>query len=163
MYLEPPLLAGPSVTANREGAGWEARAASQHQAKPEPAVRQVEAADVELHIGKAASADDVLAVKPDAVILAVGANNFAPAIPGIDGINVCDAWKVLAGEQEVFGRVAVEFNFVVHDRREQDELALAPILHKRGRVYLVRKGVVKQHGVCCHESRMGGQPAQDGA
>ncbi len=35
------------------------------------------------------------------------ASSFTPAIPGVDGPNVCDAWKVLAGEQEVHGRVAV--------------------------------------------------------
>ncbi len=70
-------------------------------------VRQVGTAGVELRMGREATAADVLAVKPDAVIVAVGANNFAPNIPGRDGVNVCDAWKVLAGEQEVFGTVAV--------------------------------------------------------
>ena len=28
-------------------------------------------------------------------------------IPGIDSVNVADAWKVLAGEQQVYGTVAV--------------------------------------------------------
>ena len=49
----------------------------------------------------------MLALAPDAVIVAVGAFNFAPALPGVDGPNVVDAWKVLAGEQLVSGRVAV--------------------------------------------------------
>ena len=31
----------------------------------------------------------------------------APRIPGIDSVNVADAWKVLAGEQQVYGTVAV--------------------------------------------------------
>ena len=43
----------------------------------------------------------------DAVINAVGAHSAAPRIPGIDSVNVADAWKVLAGEQQVYGTVAV--------------------------------------------------------
>ena len=42
----------------------------------------------------------------EAVINAVGAHSAAPRIPGIDGVNVADAWKVLAGEQQVYGTVA---------------------------------------------------------
>lgn len=49
----------------------------------------------------------MLALAPDAVILAVGASSFTPRSPGVDGPNVRDAWKVLAGEQEVSGRVAI--------------------------------------------------------
>ncbi len=70
-------------------------------------VHQVTSANVELRMGKAVTAEDVLKGNPDAVILAVGAASFAPAIPGKDGCNVCDAWKVLAGQQQVYGRVAV--------------------------------------------------------
>lgn len=70
-------------------------------------VHQVTSAGVQLRMGKAVTADDVLAEKPDAVIVAVGANSFAPAIPGKDGPNVCDAWQVLAGRQQVYGQVAV--------------------------------------------------------
>ena len=43
----------------------------------------------------------------EAVINAVGAHSAAPRIPGIDNVNVADAWKVLAGEQQVYGTVAV--------------------------------------------------------
>lgn len=62
---------------------------------------------VTLRLGQMASIESVLDIQPDAVIVAVGAASFTPAIPGVDGPNVCDAWKVLAGEQEVSGRVAV--------------------------------------------------------
>ena len=62
---------------------------------------------VALRLGEMATTQRVLALAPDAVIVAVGASSFTPAIPGADGPNVCDAWKVLAGEQEVCGRVAV--------------------------------------------------------
>ncbi len=70
-------------------------------------VHQVTSAGVALRMGKAVTAEDVLAEKPDAVILAVGASSFAPAIPGKENINVCDAWQVLAGAQQVYGKVAV--------------------------------------------------------
>ena len=63
--------------------------------------------NVVLRLGEMATTDNVLALAPDAVIVAVGASSFTPPIPGVDGPNVCDAWKVLAGEQEVRGRVAV--------------------------------------------------------
>lgn len=70
-------------------------------------VHQVTSAGVTLRMGKAVTAEDVLAEKPDAVILAVGASSFAPAIPGKENSNVCDAWQVLAGAQQVYGKVAV--------------------------------------------------------
>ena len=63
--------------------------------------------DVLIRLGEAATNQSVLALAPDAVIVAVGASNFTPPISGVDGTNVCDAWKVLAGEQTVSGRVAV--------------------------------------------------------
>lgn len=62
---------------------------------------------VTVRMGEMATAQSVLALAPDAVIVAVGASNFIPAIQGIDGVNVRDAWKVLAGEQTVSGRVVV--------------------------------------------------------
>lgn len=54
-------------------------------------VHEVTSAGVTLRMGKAVTAEDVLAEKPDAVILAVGASSFAPAIPGKENTNVCDA------------------------------------------------------------------------
>lgn len=62
---------------------------------------------VTLRLGEMVTTESVLAMAPDAVIVAVGASNFMPPIPGVDGPNVRDAWKVLAGEQQVSGRVAV--------------------------------------------------------
>ena len=41
------------------------------------------------------------------MIVAVGASSFTPPIPGVDGPTVRDAWKVLAGEQDVSGRVVM--------------------------------------------------------
>lgn len=62
---------------------------------------------VTLRMGELASNESVLTLDPDAVLVAVGASSFTPRIPGVDGPNVRDAWKVLAGDQEVHGRVAV--------------------------------------------------------
>ncbi|MGV8959527.1 MAG: bilirubin reductase, long form [Stenotrophomonas sp.] len=62
---------------------------------------------VSLRLGELATHERVLGLAPDAVIVAVGASSFTPRIPGVDGPNVRDAWKVLSGEQEVHGRVAV--------------------------------------------------------
>lgn len=62
---------------------------------------------VTLRMGEMATTQSVLALAPDAVIVAVGASNFIPAIQGVDGVNVRNAWKVLAGEQVVSGRVVV--------------------------------------------------------
>ncbi|CAM3938840.1 bilirubin reductase, long form [Flavobacterium antarcticum] len=70
-------------------------------------VHAVRKEDVAIHLGEPATIDRILSLKPNAVIIAVGAKSFAPSIPGIDGINVCDAWDVLSGERKVKGRVAV--------------------------------------------------------
>ncbi len=63
--------------------------------------------NVTLRLGEMATTKNVLALTPDAVIVSVGASNFIPPIPGVDGPNVRDAWKILSGEQTVSGRVAV--------------------------------------------------------
>lgn len=67
----------------------------------------VEKAGVNLRLGTAVTQEALMEMKPDAVIVAVGAASFTPPIPGRDGANVVDAWKVLSGEQQVYGRVAV--------------------------------------------------------
>ncbi|WP_296205354.1 FAD-dependent oxidoreductase [Psychrobacter sp. UBA3962] len=62
---------------------------------------------VQIHQGHEADTDSILALSPDAVIVATGANSFMPPIVGIDDSRVCDAWKVLAGEQQATGRVVI--------------------------------------------------------
>ena len=73
----------------------------------EDLVHAVHGEGVTLRLGEAATIQNVLALNPDAVIVAVGAASFMPPIQGINRPNVCDAWKVLAGEQEISGRVAI--------------------------------------------------------
>ena len=64
-------------------------------------------AGVHLCMGQTRTAEQLKDAGFEAVINAVGAHNAAPRIPGIDSVNVADAWKVLAGEQQVYGTVAV--------------------------------------------------------
>ncbi|ALF58795.1 bilirubin reductase, long form [Psychrobacter urativorans] len=73
----------------------------------EDLVQAVHREGMKLHLGKTATVSNVLACAPDVVIVAVGASSFTPPITGVDGENVRDAWKVLAGEQKVSGRVVV--------------------------------------------------------
>ena len=64
-------------------------------------------AGVHLCMGQTRTAEELKDAGFEAVINAVGAHSAAPRIPGIDSVNVADAWKVLAGEQQVYGTVAV--------------------------------------------------------
>lgn len=64
-------------------------------------------AGVHLCMGQTRTAEQLKDAGFEAVINAVGAQSAAPRIPGIDSVNVADAWKVLAGEQQVYGTVAV--------------------------------------------------------
>ena len=64
-------------------------------------------AGVHLCMGQTRTAEQLKDAGFEAVINAVCAHSAAPRIPGIDSVNVADAWKVLAGEQQVYGTVAV--------------------------------------------------------
>ena len=64
-------------------------------------------AGVHLCMGQTRTAEQLKDAGFEAGINAVGAHSAAPRIPGIDSVNVADAWKVLAGEQQVYGTVAV--------------------------------------------------------
>ena len=64
-------------------------------------------AGVHLCMGQTRTAEQLKDAGFEAVINAVGAHSAAPRISGIDSVNVADAWKVLAGEQQVYSTVAV--------------------------------------------------------
>ena len=70
-------------------------------------IRAVCKAGVQLRLAQAPTAEELKAAGFEAVINAVGAHSAAPRIPGIDHVNVADAWKILAGKQQVYGTVAV--------------------------------------------------------
>ena len=63
--------------------------------------------NVELKLGKKVTQEDILALQPDAVLVAVGASNVIPNINGYNNPIVCDSWKILNGEQQVFGNIAL--------------------------------------------------------
>ena len=62
---------------------------------------------ITLRLGEAATPEKILDLKPDHVIVAVGANSARFPINGMDRACVCDAWDVLSGKTEVYGRTAV--------------------------------------------------------
>lgn len=70
-------------------------------------VHAVERAGVQLALGREVSAAELVEAGYTDVLVAVGAHNAAPAIPGHENVNVADAWSVLSGRQQVYGRVAV--------------------------------------------------------
>ena len=63
--------------------------------------------NVELRLGKKVTQEDILTLNPDVVLVAVGASNVIPNIDGYNRKMVCDSWKILNGEQQVFGKIAV--------------------------------------------------------
>jgi NADPH-dependent 2,4-dienoyl-CoA reductase/sulfur reductase-like enzyme len=69
--------------------------------------QSVQSLGITLRMGEKVSQEAILEEKPDAVIVACGAKNMIPKIPGADKAIVCDAWKVLDGTQQVYGTVVV--------------------------------------------------------
>jgi len=67
---------------------------------------QMEALPVDVRLGKEASAEMVLGMKPEVVILATGAHAFLPEIPGVNKKNVSTAIEVLTGAKTT-GSLAV--------------------------------------------------------
>ena len=63
--------------------------------------------NVDLRLGKKATQEVILTLNPDVVLVAVGSSNFIPSIDGYNKQMVCDSWKILNGEQQVFGNIAV--------------------------------------------------------
>ena len=61
-------------------------------------VRQLDKQGVTIHYGQEMTAERLAEGKPDAVILAAGADPVTPEIPGMDGPNVVDARDLLAGK-----------------------------------------------------------------
>ena len=68
---------------------------------------QVEILHVQVHLGEMFTKDKIKAVKPDAIVLAAGAEALTPDIPGIKGENVVTALDALSE------RVSVSDNVVI--------------------------------------------------
>ena len=72
------------------------------------AVRQTEKNQgIKIKLGTEATPESVAAEKPDAVIVAVGANPLLPPIPGLDGENCVWAGDVETGDADTGKRVVV--------------------------------------------------------
>ncbi|NQT48879.1 MAG: FAD-dependent oxidoreductase, partial [Chloroflexi bacterium] len=74
---------------------------------------QVKKLGVKVELNKEATADLVLQLKPDVVILAAGASPLIPEAPGMKGANVSTAPDVLLGKKEIGQRVLVAGGGVV--------------------------------------------------
>lgn len=61
--------------------------------------------DVTLYLNHEFNKDDAKKYKD--IVIAIGAHNLVPNIPGIDGINVVSSWDVLANKEIVFNNVVV--------------------------------------------------------
>jgi len=68
---------------------------------------RAEKAGVEIILGKTVDPEWIGKQKPDVLVLATGAENLVPAIPGIAGANVVSAEDVLAGRKPVGENVAI--------------------------------------------------------
>lgn len=62
---------------------------------------------VKIQLNYKATPDKIMAEKFDAVVIATGASDIKPDIPGVEGENVVRAWDVLAGNAQVGDNVVV--------------------------------------------------------
>ncbi len=58
-------------------------------------------AGVDIRLGQSADVDLIIKERAQVVIIATGARNIRPSIPGINSPHVIDAWQVLMGKDEV--------------------------------------------------------------
>jgi len=70
-------------------------------------ILEMKKAGVKTQLGKKVTPEDVAAIHPEAVFLAVGAKPIIPPIPGIDGKNVVLARDVVAGTVKPQGKCVV--------------------------------------------------------
>jgi N,N-dimethylglycine/sarcosine dehydrogenase len=82
--------------------GWEAYASA-----VDWLARQLDRQKVEMRLGVEATATSVLAERPDAVVVATGADPRRPRLPGVDRSHVVCAADVLAGIAPVVGRCVI--------------------------------------------------------
>jgi NADPH-dependent 2,4-dienoyl-CoA reductase/sulfur reductase-like enzyme len=91
--------------------------------------RQLERLRVEIRLGAEATAEGILALGADAVVVAAGARPLVPDVPGAGGGNVLQAWDVLLGESPAGQRFVV----VDGDKENQVALGVAECLAQRGK------------------------------
>ena len=69
--------------------------------------RRLAASGAEVHLNMAMDAQGILKEKPDLVVVATGAKQNLPKIPGMDGKNIVMAWDVLDGSAKTGQEVVV--------------------------------------------------------
>lgn len=89
------VLAGkaPKKGAFEDAAHWEAK--------------ECERMGIEIKTGVTVTPEMIEEIKPDHVVIATGAEYIAPAIPGIEGVDVVSALDVLSGKVKAKGDVVV--------------------------------------------------------
>jgi len=68
---------------------------------------QLEKVGATLHLGVEVDVDQIEKFRPDALIVATGAEPLLPNIPGIDGENTVTAWDLLRSKKQAKGKVIV--------------------------------------------------------
>ena len=96
LWERQPVLGGLARTAGAAG--------PDNAPLLEGLLRAVEATKVELRPGTEATAENVAAEDPDAVVVAVGARPARPALPGADASHVVDLWQLREGLDALLAR-----------------------------------------------------------
>lgn len=101
VYEATDVIGGDFLLAGKAPKKEEFAAAAKWQAD------YVQKLGVEIKTNTPVTPELIAQVKPDHVVIAAGSHYVAPAIPGIDGKNVCDARAVLTGKVKPTGKVVV--------------------------------------------------------
>jgi pyruvate/2-oxoglutarate dehydrogenase complex dihydrolipoamide dehydrogenase (E3) component len=91
-------------------------------------VAQVRKLGVNVRLALKATPSEILAERPDAVVVATGSHPYIPLVPGCDGKHVVTDRDVLAGEATVGTNVVV-----VDDVHTQEALSTAELLLEQGK------------------------------
>jgi 2,4-dienoyl-CoA reductase-like NADH-dependent reductase (Old Yellow Enzyme family)/thioredoxin reductase len=68
---------------------------------------EVAVADIDVHLGVTVTSDMMAALTPHEVVMAVGAEELVPAVPGVDLAHVTTALAILRGDPTSEGHIAV--------------------------------------------------------
>jgi len=69
--------------------------------------KEIDRLKIKVYMGKRLNKEEIIKKKPDAVILATGANTLIPNIPGVDQAWVVDSDDILAGKKTAGKRVVI--------------------------------------------------------
>jgi NADPH-dependent 2,4-dienoyl-CoA reductase/sulfur reductase-like enzyme len=90
---------------------------------------QVEKAGVEVKLGVSVTAEMVIGMNPDAVVVATGSEPGIPPIPGADKDSVVTVWEVLNREREIGEKVLV----IAGGEGHQPPVSIAEFLADQGK------------------------------